>query len=122
MFSIGGGCVKEERAIKYHARFMKKTEEPTVAISTSQPPPVLTPVKHRSIIEQLNSSIDSEDEFISIARPHRKRRAPIIMSDDESSRDSFIGSPIRNRPGLATVSEEAEDSQGSQESMSMEVE
>ena len=101
---------------------MKKTEEPTVAISTSQPPPVLTPVKHRSIIEQLNSSIDNEDEFISIARPRRKRRALIIMSDDESSRDSFIGSPIRNRSGLATVSEEAEDSQGSQESMSMEVE
>ena len=100
---------------------MKKTEEPTLVISTSQPPPVLTPVKHRSIIEQLNSSIDSEDEFISLSRPRRRRRAAIIMSDDESSRDSFMGSPIRNRPRLPTVSEEAEDSQGSQESMSIQV-
>ena len=118
---LGAGTFREERHIKYSAKFMKKsTEEPQTTIATFQPLPASTPVKHVSIIEQLNTSIDSEDEFVSLPRG-RRRRKPMILSDDESSRDSFLGSPVRARSGLATVAEEAEDSQGSQESVSLQV-
>ena len=116
---LGGGCFTEERPVKYHTKFMKKAEEPALGIPTSQAPLVCTPVKKLSVIEQLNTSFDSEDDFVSIPRARRKRRLAVV-SDDESSRDSLACSPLR-RPTLSTVNQEAEDSQGSQESINVEV-
>lgn len=93
----------------------KDTEEPPpVNVATPLKTPTSTPVKRLSVVDRLNTNIDSEDEFISIPRG-RRRRAAAIVSDDESSRDSFVGS----KP--AAAAEEADDSQGSQDSVTLQV-
>ena len=98
----------------------KTTEEPELSVASCLPLVATTSLKYRSLIDQLNTSVDSEDEFVSIPRGRRKKRATIV-SDDESSRDSFVGSPVPARPELRTGTEETEDSQSSQESVSLEV-
>ncbi len=105
-----------ERPVNYSATFLKNPSDESQKCSSEPGPQTSTPNKIKAAWLQLNTSVDSEEEFISLPPRNRKKRA-MIESDDESSRDDAA-----SVTGKTEKAKEAEaDVQSSQESATHQV-
>ncbi len=104
-FYTGAGLFKEENPIKCSQKFLKKSDD------HDTPMKIKTVKPTQSVVEQLNTSIDSEEEFVSLSKT-RRRKKQAVVSDEENSREA---------PATETGSgsEHVESSQDSQETQVM---